>query len=218
MRALSTRRRNVFTAVFAVAWLGIVGLLTFVFPASNRYTGRVVAISEGAQLVVLRDGRPQSLRLAEVDFPEKGHFRVRTSRAFANRLVLGRNVEVEEARLADGTRLGYVTLPSGRSLSAELVKAGLAWPSTLRLGRLASTLAVLQTRAMSDRRGLWAEIGRQPVLSAMRSSRVSSSHAVVSQAMDAGADADSDLDGIEEAPATEGTAAKGAAGAALGEN
>jgi endonuclease YncB( thermonuclease family) len=142
MRALSTYHRNVFTAVFAVAWLGIVGLLTFVFPASNRYTGRVVAISEGAQVVVLRDGRPQSLRLAEVDFPEKGRFRARVSRAFANRLVLGRNVDVVESRLEDGTRLGYVTLPGGRSLSAELVKAGLACPSTLRPGRLASTFAV----------------------------------------------------------------------------
>jgi endonuclease YncB( thermonuclease family) len=216
VRAINTHRRNVFTAVLAVAWLGIVGLLTFVFPASNRYAGRVVAISESAQVVVLRDGRPQSLRLAEVDFPEKGHFRARASRAFANRLALGRNVEVEESRLADGTRLGYVTLPGGRSLSAELVKAGLAWPSALRPGRLAPSLAVLQTRAMSDRRGLWAGAGRQPVLSAARTSRVSSSNAVVSEAVDA--DADADLDETEAAPAAEELAAKGAAGAALGEN
>ena len=214
MRALSTHRRHAFTAVFAVAWLGIVGLLTFVFPASNRYTGRVVAISEGAQVVVLRDGRPQSLRLAELDFPEKGHFRARASRAFANRLVLGRNVDVEESRLADGTRLGYVTLPGGKSLSAELVKAGLAWPSTLRASRSASTLTVLQTRAMSDRRGLWAEVGKQPVLSAARSSRVSSTHAVVSPAGDTDPDPDADLDETEGAPATE----KGAPAAALGEN
>ena len=215
---MSTRQRNVFAAVLAVVWLGIVGLLTFVFPASNRYTGRVVAISERAQVVVLRDGRPQSLRLADVDFPEKGRFRARASRAFANRLALGRNVEVEELRLADGTQLGYVTLPGGRSLSAELVKAGLAWPSTLRPGRLAPSLAVLQTRAMSDRRGLWVGAGREPALSAARTSRVSSSYAVVSEAVDAEAEADADLDETEAAPAAEGLAAKGAAGAALGEN
>src|ERR1039458_2898954 len=126
---MSTRQRNVLAAVLAVVWLGIVGLLTFVFPASNRYTGRVVAISERAQGGGLRDGRGQSLRLADVDFPEKGHFRARASRAFANRLALGRNVEVEELRLADGTRLGYVTLPGGTSFCAALLKAGLAWPS-----------------------------------------------------------------------------------------
>src|ERR1039458_2466645 len=103
---MSTRQRNVLAAVLAVVWLGGGGLLTFVFPESNRYTGRVVAISERAQVVVLRDGRPQSLRLADVDFPEKGHFRARASRAFANRLALGRNVEVEELRLAGGSRLG----------------------------------------------------------------------------------------------------------------
>ena len=33
---MSGRERNVFTAILAVAWLGIVALLTFVLPASNR--------------------------------------------------------------------------------------------------------------------------------------------------------------------------------------
>jgi hypothetical protein len=71
---------------------------------------------------------------------------------------------------------------------------------------------------MSDRRGLWAGAGRQRVLSAARTSQVSSSYAVVSEAVDAEADADADLDETEAAPAAEGLAAKGAAGAALGEN
>jgi endonuclease YncB( thermonuclease family) len=212
MRAVDRRPRNLFLGVLAAAWLGIVGLLTFVFPASNRYTGRVVAISESAQVVVLWDGRPQSLRLAEVDFPERGHFRARASRAFANRLALGRNVQVEESRLSDGTRLGYVTLPGGRSLSAELVRAGFAWPSSLRPGRLASTLAVLQTRAMSDRRGLWAGVAMQPAPSATRTAPLSNSYAAVSEAVDA--EADADLDETGGASATE----KEAAGPALGEN
>lgn len=150
------RLRKPFAAALAGAWLGIVGLLTFVFPASNRYSGRVVAISEQAQIVVLKDGRPRSLRLAEIDFPEKGHSRAREARSLANRLALGRDVSVEEARLADGSREAYVTLPAGRNLSAELVRAGLAWPSTQRAGRLASSLAALETRAISERRGVWA--------------------------------------------------------------
>src|SRR5664280_3587806 len=104
------RLRKPFAAVVAGGWLGIVGLLTFVFPASNRYTGRVVAISESAQVIVLRDGRPRSLRLAEVDFPEKAQLRAREARALANRLALGRDVNVEEARLAGGSREAYVTL------------------------------------------------------------------------------------------------------------
>ena len=141
MSVKERRLRKPFAAAIAGGWLGIVGLLTFVFPASNHYTGRVVAISESAQIVVLRDGRPRSLRLAEIDFPEKGHFRARETRALANRLALGRDVDVEEARLADGSREAYVTLPDGRNLSAELVKAGLAWPSTQRADRLASSLA-----------------------------------------------------------------------------
>src|ERR1035438_2050300 len=106
------RLRKPFAAVVAGGWLGIVGLLTFVFPASNRYTGRVVAISESAQVIVLRDGRPRSLRLAEVDFPEKGQLRAREARALANRLALGRDVNVEEARLPGGRRGGARRTPA----------------------------------------------------------------------------------------------------------
>ena len=192
MRATEKQLRSLFAGVIAAGWLGIVGLLAFVLPASNRYTGRVVAISEGAQVTVLRDGQPQSLRLAEVSFPKKGHPHARVARAFANRLALGRNVAVEEARLADGSRMGYVTLPGGKSLSAELVRAGLAWPSTKHAGRLAPSLVVLQTRAMSDRRGLWAE--------------------AAAPAMDA------DADEIERASLADGNAAGEAPVAALGEN
>ena len=213
MRALSTRRRNVFTAVFAVAWLGIVGLLTFVFPASNRYTGRVVAISEGAQVVVLRDGRPRSLRLAEVDFPEKGHLGAREARALANRLVLGRDVKVEEAQLPDGSRQAYVTLPDGRSLSAELVSAGLAWPSTRRAGRLASSLAVLEMRAMSDRRGVFSEPAtRLPASRVTRTRQASESLDVEPSSVDA------ETNEVDEAPPVEKPAPGEAAVTALEEN
>ena len=150
--------------VVAAGWVVTVGLLTYVFPASNRYTGRVVSISESAQVVVLRNGRPESLRLAEVDFPEMGQPRARAARTFANGLALGRDVSIEEYRLEDGRRFGYVTLPDGKNLSAELVKAGFAWPSWQHAGRLAPSLAVLQMRAMSDRRGLWGGAVRtQPV-------------------------------------------------------
>jgi endonuclease YncB( thermonuclease family) len=148
--------RKFFVPVVAAGWASIVGLLVFALPASNRYSGRVVAVSERAEVVVLRDGRPESLRLAEVSFPEKGHPRARAARAFANRLVLGRDVAIEETRLADGSRMAYVDLPDGKDLSAELVRAGLAWPSARHSGRLASSLVALQSRAMSDRRGLWA--------------------------------------------------------------
>ncbi|HSB64288.1 MAG TPA: thermonuclease family protein [Thermoanaerobaculia bacterium] len=156
MSVTEKRLRKPFAAAVAGGWLGIVGLLTFVFPASNLYTGRIVAISESARIVVLKGGRPRSLRLAEIDFPEKGQPGAREARALANRLALGRDLHVEEARLADGSREAYVTLPGGENLSAELVKAGLAWPSSRRAGRLASSLAALETRAMSERRGVWA--------------------------------------------------------------
>lgn len=211
MRATEEHLRSLFAAVVAAAWLGTVGLLAFVLPASNLYTGRVVAISEGARVTVLRDGRPRSLRLAEVDFPKKGHPHARLARAFANRLALGRDVAVEEIRLADGSQEAYVTLPDGRSLSAELVRAGLAWPSSERAGRLAPSLVVLQTRAMSGRRGLWAEAAASPLLRRPPATRVSRYAGALPPAVDA------DAEEIEGESLPDGSAAADA-GAALGEN
>lgn len=211
VRATEKHLRSLFAAVIAAGWLALVGLLAFVLPASNRYTGRVVAISEDAQVMVLRDGRPQSLRLAEVNFPKKGQPHARLARAFANRLALGREVGVEEARLADGSREAYVTLPGGMSLSAELVRAGLAWPSLKHAGRLTPSLVVLQTRAMSGRRGLWAGSAAPSVSRAARARQVSKSPDGLPSAVDA------DADETEGAPSADGNAAADG-GAALGEN
>ncbi len=212
MRAGERQLRSRFATVIAAGWLGIVGLLTFVFPAFNRYRGRLVSISETAHVIVLRDGRPESLRLAEVEFPEKGQPRARAARAFANRLALGRDVFVEECRLGDGRRVAYVTLPDGRNLSAELVKAGFAWPSVRHAGRLASSLAVLQMRAMSDRRGLWGEAATKPAPPTTLVAR----HSTTAGAVDSIEEDDAQGEGTDGAPAADDAAAPEAGTAAIG--
>jgi endonuclease YncB( thermonuclease family) len=214
VRASEKQLRSRFATVIAAGWLGIVGLLTFVFPASNRYTGRVVSISETAQVIVLRDGRPESLRLAEVEFPERGQPHARAARAFANRLALGRDVFVEESRFGDGRRVGYVTLSGGKNLSAELVKAGLAWPSWQHAGPLASSLAVLQMRAMSDRRGLWGEARTKPVSRATLAVRHSNS---AGELASLGND-DSEGEDADGAPASNDATVVEVGAAAFGEN
>jgi endonuclease YncB( thermonuclease family) len=219
MGAFDKRIRSRFATLIAVGWLAIVGLLTFVFPASNHYTGRVVSISETAQVVVLRNGRPESLQLAEVEFPEKGHPNARAARYLANRLALGRDVFIEESRLGDGKRVGYLTLPGGKNLSAELVRAGLAWPSSQHAGPLAPSLAVLQMRAMSDRRGLWGELseaGTRPVSRATLAARHSSSTGDVAAL--ALASDDSQGEGGDGAPAADDAGSVDTGAATLSEN
>lgn len=200
--------RSRFATGVAVVWLGIVGLLTFVYPASNRYTGRVVSISETAQVIVLNGGRPESLRLAEVEFPQKGQPNARAARAFANRLALGQDVLVEESRLLDGGRIGYVTLSGDRNLSAELVKAGLAWPSSQHAGRLAPSLAALELRAMSDRRGIWGEARAKAQARAARAARQARSAGELASGNDEaqGADGD-DGEAVDDATTVETGAA-----------
>jgi len=122
-------------------------------------------------------------------------------------------VDVEEFRLADGSLEAYVTLPGGRSLSAELVRAGLAWPSAERVSRLASSLAVLEMRAMADRRGVWAGPGTPPAaLQAAREGQGSTSLGVEQPA------ADADAGDVEETRVTENPAAVETGVRASGEN
>ena len=186
-------------------------------PSHVRFSGVQPLYGPGRGDFGRRSGDGSSGRPAPEPAPGRGQFPQKGAPAcpggtrVANRLALGRDVAVEEARFADGSRMGYVTLPGGRSLSAELVRAGLAWPSTKRAGRLASSLVVLQTRAMSDRRGLWAGSAAPSVSRAAPALRVSAADGPP-PALDA------DAGEIEMTPLAEEPAAGEVPVAVLGEN
>jgi endonuclease YncB( thermonuclease family) len=135
--------------------------LVFVFAPlivqAEEFTGKVVGISDGDTLSVLRDGKAVKVRLYGVDTPEKKQAFGTQARKFTGDLAFQQMVTVV-IRDTDryGRLVGEVLLPDGRSLTQELVKAGMAWWYK-QYAPHDTTLAQLEAEARTAQRGRWAD-------------------------------------------------------------
>jgi endonuclease YncB( thermonuclease family) len=139
----------------AVPWLAAWVLLAG-GAAAEEFTGRVVGVTDGDTITVLRAGRAERVRLQGVDAPEKRQAYGERARRFTADLVFDRTVTVRASgRDRGGRLLGEVVLPDGRSLNEALVRAGYAW--WFRRYSRDDRLARLEEEARAGRRGLWAD-------------------------------------------------------------
>lgn len=126
------------------------------------YTARVVGVSDGDTLTVLRADKTQvKVRLWGVDAPETGQdFGAKAKQATSD-LVFGKDVWVMP-RDTDryGRTVAEVRLPDGRWLGQTLVRGGWAWWYK-QYAPKDSQLAALEQEARQAKAGLWA--GPSPV-------------------------------------------------------
>jgi micrococcal nuclease len=139
---------------------GVVWFLLAAFPLlvdAEQFTGKVVGLSDGDTLSVLREGKAVKVRLHGVDTPEKAQAFGTQARKLTGDLVFQQIVTVI-IRDTDryGRVVGEVLLPDGRSLNQELVKAGMAWWYR-QYAPNDTTLAQLEADARTAKRGLWAD-------------------------------------------------------------
>ena len=141
--------------VLGVVWLLLGALPILVY--AEQFTGKVVGISDGDTLSVLREGKAVKVRLHSVDTPEKAQAFGTQARKLTGDLVFQQTVTVV-IRDTDryGRLVGDVLLPDGRSLNQELVKAGMAWWYR-QYAPNDTTLAQLEAEARTAKRGLWAD-------------------------------------------------------------
>ena len=153
-------RSRVWAGGRVVSWLAVVAVLAGV-AAAEDFEGRVVGITDGDTIKVLRAGRAEIVRLEGVDAPEKRQAYGERARRFAADLSFDRTVVVRATgRDRNGRLLGEVVLPDGRSLNQELVRAGYAW--WFRRYSRDVRLARLEEEARQGRRGLWADLAPEP--------------------------------------------------------
>ena len=140
-------------------WLALWALLAG-SAAAEEFTGRVVGVTDGDTIKVLRANHPETVRLLGVDAPEKRQAYGDRAKRFTADLVFDRTVTVRTTgRDRNGRLLGEVVLPDGRSLNQELVRAGYAW--WFRKYSRDVRLARLEEEARQSRRGLWADAAPQ---------------------------------------------------------
>jgi len=94
-------------------------------------TGKVVGIADGDTITVLVGTTQHKIRVGSIDTPERGQAFGTRATQFTSKLVFGKTVTVRVVKIDRYDRsVGRVTVPTEDGpvdLSAELVRAGLAW-------------------------------------------------------------------------------------------
>ena len=93
------------------------------------HTGKVVRIADGDTFTILVKGNKQvKVRCHGIDCPESNQDFGTKAKQFTSALAFSKVVSVE-VKDTDryGRTIGIITLPDGKILNEELLKAGLAW-------------------------------------------------------------------------------------------
>ena len=146
--------------------LYVLGLFLVTFPIrvhAEQFTGKVVGISDGDTISVLRKGKAVEIHLYGVACPPRGHAFGAQARQFTRDVALQQVVAVLVDSSTSRSRrlIAGVQLPDGRDLSQALVQAGYAWHDS-RYAPADRRLAHLEAEARAAKRGLWAQPNPRP--------------------------------------------------------
>lgn len=119
------------------------------------FKGRVVGVTDGDTITVLVDGtRPERVRLAEIDAPERGQPWGDRSKQALSGMLFQREVSVEQTAVDRwGRVVGRVSV-DGRDVSREMVALGGAW--TYRQYLTDASLIEVEEAARRAGLGLWS--------------------------------------------------------------
>ena len=131
--------------------------IAFIAFAAEILTGKVVAVADGDTITILNSNFQQvKIRLHGIDCPEKSQDFGQKAKQFTSDLCYGKTVEVQALDTDRyGRTIGLVTLPDGKILNKELLKAGLAWHYTHY--DKSQEFAILEATAKKNKVGLWVQ-------------------------------------------------------------
>ena len=133
-------------------------LVSFNYPITipDTFTGKVVGVKDGDTIEVLFEGKAQTIRLLDIDCPEKSQAYGMKAKQFTSDMCFGKEVRVESLGKRDKYEriLGTVYINS-KNLNAELLKAGLAWHYKKYSDK--QSYAELENVARVAKIGLWAD-------------------------------------------------------------
>lgn len=137
----------------------------FVLMAATSWAwqGKVVGVSDGDTITVLRDGRDQyKIRLYGIDAPESGQPHGKASKSNLGALVFGKTVDVDPTDTDKYGRTVARISVDGTDVNAEQLRDGYAWLYRQYCdGPMCSQWAGLEAQAKASRVGLWSD--KEPV-------------------------------------------------------
>ena len=123
--------------------------------ADSSYSGKVVRVADGDTITVLRNKRPQKIRLHGIDTPEKAQAFGQKAKKFTVALVAGKVVRVTVVAMDRYGRTVGVVHVGSKCLNEALLRAGLAWH--YKRYSKSKRYAALEKEARRKKRGLWAD-------------------------------------------------------------
>lgn len=123
---------------------------------SQTFKGKVIGVKDGDTVVLLIDGKPQTVRLAHIDTPEKNQPFGYKAKQFVSDFCFGKEVEAVIAGKPDrnGRWIAEIFYRN-QNLNKELLRNGLAWHFK-RYSRN-SNYAQLEIDARKKKIGLWQD-------------------------------------------------------------
>ena len=120
---------------------------------AQAFTGKVVGVSDGDTITVLRDRIQVKVRLLEIDAPEKAQAFGAKSKESLSEMCFGKTAELaDKGKDRYGRTLARVTC-DGVDANAEQVRHGMAWVYDRYVTD--KSLYAVQEDAKAERRGLW---------------------------------------------------------------
>lgn len=143
----------------------LVLLISFVFGCTQTEPDllKVVKIKDGDTIVVLtKDNQMVTVRLAEIDCPEKSQAFGQAAKQFTSNLCFGKGVKLQgNEHDRYGRTIALVILENGTNVNYELVKNGYAWQYS-QYSKNNPMLAGYQQQAQQQRLGLWQDTNPTP--------------------------------------------------------
>ncbi len=135
-------------------------LLFFLFAklccGQDLQLGKVVKVKDGDTFVILQNQKSITIRLAEIDCPEKKQAFGLQAKAFTTSMIAGSVVKYRILKKEKYNRfLAYVYLPDGSVLNEILVRKGLAWQ--YKKYSKSNHYQLLENKARNEKLGLWKE-------------------------------------------------------------
>jgi micrococcal nuclease len=123
---------------------------------------KVVKIKDGDTMELLSpDHQNITVRLAEIDCPEKSQAFGQAAKQFTSDLCFGKYVKlIENNKDRYGRTVGQVLLEDGTNVNYSIVKNGYAWQ--YRAYSKSMELAMLEQSARQNRLGLWQDADPTP--------------------------------------------------------
>ena len=132
----------------------VLALLPLVWLSPERFTGKVVSITDGDTISVMHEARPLTVRLDGIDCPERGQDFSQRAKQFTSDLAFGQTVDVDVRDVDRYGRLVARVSAQGRDVSVALVRAGMAWH--YKQYSSDPILAEAERAARAEGLGLWS--------------------------------------------------------------